>query len=610
MYPHFNYDYEHAINFKWYVEDDVEEFVVFDEAHIFTEDLDLFSKIKKLNVEISFPAKLTEDVLTLNIPYEETTRFLDSVRDALFINDNVATFPDITGVEEKFYDKMSDVGGRVFGEDGIFTDENEINKTDVMIYFYQMMGGKAKYQEWLWDEVEESLRDTLVRGSAVENDYMLLRESGLNQEQALKKFFVDNCYGLDFDVEYAVAYRKYVDSKSFILMSSNEDKFLVTADNDFIMDKVEEKISSLATVDSVISEYGGGKVPAGLINRIPTEITDIYDTRITRFLSDLAAAREEAKKPSPDLDICMVDSGIYFDVNLVSEVFIPMLEYAETAHGKAVTKAVNSNNKAAELIEKYYVDNPYVTGAAGNYGAVNYAFNPYFYVEDTNGNGLYSIRSFEDIYNDVVMPESVETIDALLWYLDPNGGAVDFANIRKLAEDNEDLILALHNHPNNLMAEYAQNGLPEDMVTYWNDLLSDPEIKAAVEKLDNNVSFDMMFFVETKIQNATLEMYYLKILDKAGVPVENILSKYTNSKAYKELTSADFHKLLDQIEECWETVDVDGVPVVNANGTTDYVFDNVLEKVGSSGDVAQASFKGFEMTITRYFADDLFQPTP
>ena len=120
----------------------------------------------------------------------------------------------------------------------------------------------------------------------------------------------------------------------------------------------------------------------------------------------------------------------------------------------------------------------------------------------------------------------------------------------------------------------------------------------------------MMFFVESKIQNATLEMYYLKVLDKAGVPVENILSKYTNSKAYKELTSADFHKLLDQLEECWETVEIDGKPVVNANGTTDYVFDNVLEKVGSSGDVATASVKGFEVIITRFFADDLFQNAP
>ena len=144
------------------------------------------------------------------------------------------------------------------------------------------------------------------------------------------------------------------------------------------------------------------------------------------------------------------------------------------------------------------------------------------------------------------------------------------------------------------------------------------KIAAAVEKLDNKVdsfkNFDMAFFVETKIQNATLEMYYLKILDKAGVPMENILGKYTNSKAYKELTHEDLEKLLCQLEECWATVEVeiDGVmvPVENAIGTTDYVFDNVLEKVGKSGNVAEAYIKGFGMKLTRFFADDLFQVAP
>ena len=611
MYPHFNYDYEHAINFKWYVEDAVEEFVVFDEAHVFTEDLNLYSKVKKLNVEIVFPEKLTDEILTLNIPYEETTRFLDSLRDALFINDNVATFPEMTGVEEQMYEKLSNVGGRVFGDDGIFNSEYEINNTDVMIYFYQMMGGKAEYRRWLWNEVESSLRDTLGRGSKVEDDYMLLRNTLPNDEIALKTFFEDNYYGLDFVSLYSVAYNKYIDSRDFIYMSSEEDEFIVTANNEFIMEKVDEKIRSLASLDAVIDEYGGGRVPEGLLNRLPMDIVkDIYEPRVQRFLDDLDAARNEAKKASPDLEKCKVDSGIIFDVNLVEELLIPGMEFAEESHTKAVNKAINSDNRAAELIEKYYVDNPYTTGAAGNFGVVNYAFEPSFYVEDTDGDGYYTIRSFENIYKDVVMPESVETIDALLWYMDSNGGAVDFAKIREIAEDNEDLILALHNHPHKLMADYAVNGLPENMEEYWEDLLSDPEIKAAVEKLDNKVSFDMMYFVESKIQNATLEMYYLKVLDRVGVPVENMLDKYTNSKAYKELTHEDFVKLLDQLEECWETVEVDGEQVVNANGTTDYVFDNVLEKVGLSGDKATASVKGFEMVITRFFADDLFQPVP
>ncbi len=600
--------YDHEINFKWYVEDDEEDYVVFDEEHVFYEDLDLFSKVKKLNVVISFPEELVGDeVLTLNVPYEESTRFLDSVRDALYLNDNIATYPETTGMEEKMYDKLSTVGGKFFDGDGVFNDEQEINNTDVMIYFYQMMGGKDGYKKWLWEEVEEAVRDALGRGTIYDKEFLDLRQ-GRNQEQALKVYFVDNYYGVDFTVEpYAEAQRKYFDSEEFIRMSTEEEYFYATLNNEFIMERVYDKIDGLKSVDAVIDEYIGDKIPAGLLNRLPMEmIENIYEPRVERFLADLKEARNAAKLSGYVKEDYPLDSGIIFDINLVEELLIPMMEYAEDMHEAAVEKAVSSDNKAAELIEKYYVDNPYTTGEAGNYGVVNYAFNPYFYVEDTDGDGMYTIRSFKNIYNEVVMPETVETIDALLWYMDPEGGAVDFARIRNLAEENEDLILALHNHPHKLMKQYAENGLPEDMAQYWDDLLSDPDIKEAVEKLDNKVSFDMMYFVEDKINNATLEMYFLKVLNKVGVPAESLLSKYTNSKAYKELTSEDFNKLLDQLEECWETVD----GIENYNGTTDYVFDNVLEKVGRSGNEAEAAFKGFEMTITRFFADTIDQVAP
>ena len=613
-YPidYYDFDHDHEINFKWYVEDDEEDYVVFDEEHVFYEDLDLFSKVKKLNVVISFPEELVGDeVLTLNVPYEESTRFLDSVRDALYLNDNIATYPETTGMEEKMYDKLSTVGGKFFDGDGVFNDEQEINNTDVMVYFYQMMGGKDGYKKWLWEEVEEAVRDALGRGTIYDKEFLDLRQ-GRNQEQALKVYFVDNYYGVDFTVEpYAEAQRKYFDSEEFIRMSTEEEYFYATLNNEFIMERVYDKIDGLKSVDAVIDEYIGDKIPAGLFNRLPMEmIEDIYEPRVERFLADLEEARNAAKLPGYVKEDYPLDSGIIFDINLVEELLIPMMEYAEDMHEAAVEKAVSSDNKAAELVEKYYVDNPYTTGKAGNYGVVNYAFNPDFYVTktrvDENGEGRYKINSFYDIYTEMVMPETVETIDALLWYMDPEGGAVDFARIRNLAEENEDLILALHNHPHNLMKQYAENGLPEDMAQYWDDLLSDPDIKGAVEKLDNKVSFDMMFFVEDKINNATLEMYFMKALDRVGVPAETFLGKYTNSKAYKELTHDDFVKLLDQLEECWETVD----GIENYNGTTDYVFDNVLEKVGRSGNEAEAAFKGFEMTLTRFFADTWDQPAP
>ncbi len=606
----------HEVNYNWYLEDGT-SYTPYEFDYVFTEDVDIYSKLKKLNVVFTFPEQLTGgEKVTLYVPYEEDTRFLDAVRDAMYINESsLMRQIELTGIEEKFYDRLSSVGGKFFDGDGLFNDKHEINNTDVMIYFYQMMGGKDSYRDWLWEEVEDAVEAALGERNGENSprrQYERLRESGLNREQALYEFFVNNYYGLDFtrqDLAHALA--NYWDSAEFIEMSTEEEFFYVTANNDFIMEKVEEKISSLASLDAVIDEYVGDRIPAGLLNRLPMDIIeDIYEPRVQRFLDQLDAARAAAANGEPK-ENCMVDSGILFDVNLVEELLIPGMEFAETAHTKAVNKAVSSGNKAAQLVEKYYVDNPYTTGKAGNYGVVNYAFNPYLYVEDEDGNGFYSIKSIEEIYNNVVMPESVESIDALLWYMDKDGGAVDFGRIRNLAEENEALILALHNHPNKLMAEYAENGLPEDIITYYNDLLSDPEIKAAVEKLDNKVSFDMMYFVESKIQNATLEMYYMKVLERLGVPAETLLSKYTNSAAYKEFTHEDFVALLDDLEYCWATETVDGEDIENANGTTDFVIDRIFEKLGKAGEDkleipgADKDVKGFNVKIVRFFADGL-----
>ena len=605
--------YEHEINFNWYIEDAEEEFVLFDEAHVFTDDLDVFAKVKKLNIVIGFPSKLTDEVLTLNIPYEEGTRFLDSLRDALFVNDNIATFPEMTGVEDAFYDKLSEAGGKFFDGEGPVNADRSLNNTDVTIYFYQMMGGKAEYKRWLWNEVEDNLLLDLSREE--KSNYESLRNKGLNQQQALYQYFELKVFGET--PEYAT--NKYYASKEFIRQSTEEEEFEVNEFNEFIMEKVDEKIRSLSTVDKFIDEYLGGKIPEGLLNRLPMEIVEnAYETRVNFFLEELETARYEAAHGHPGLT---AGSGIKIDINLVGELLKPIAEFAVDKHEALINKAKNSSNKGAELFYKYYGENPYGSALVGTYGQIDKYFaetgrdtklaEKYGDIND-NFNDLktYKIESFENIYNNVIKPLSVESIDAMLWYMDPEGAGVDFARIRNVAENNEALILALHNHPNALMAKYAVEGLPEDMTEYWNDLLSDPEIKKAVEKIDNKVSFDLMYFAESKIQNATLEVYYLKVLERVGIPVQSFLDKYTNSKAYKELTSEDFTTLLDQFEECWATVEVDGVMVENANGTTDYVFDNMFEKVGKSGNVANAYIKGFEMTVTRFFADYLEEPAP
>ena len=391
-----------------------------------------------------------------------------------------------------------------------------------------------------------------------------------------------------------------------------EQQFEVTEANLFIMEMVHEKVASMS-FDAFLDDFVAGKIPEALLDKLPLGIVEnIYNDSINGFLSDLedAIAAVEGGSTEPQY----VNSGVILNINLVTDLLVPVMEFAEDSHNKAVEKAVASGNIAAELVEKYYVDNPYVIGAAGNKGVVNYAYDPDLYVSDEDGDGYYSIKSFKDIYTSVVMPESVESIDAFLWMMDDEGGCFPFEKIKNFALENEDLILALYNHPNALMARYAEEGLPEDMAQYYEDLLENDEIREAVEKIDNKVAFDMQFFVEEKLQTESLKMYFLKALERFGVKIEVVLEKYTNSSAYKEFTEEMFEKIVDEIDMWWgdDEVEIDGeaAKIENFYGTTDYVFDTFFDKVAGEDHVASVSVKGFEMTVTRFFADYLEQAAP
>ena len=97
------------------------------------------------------------------------------------------------------------------------------------------------------------------------------------------------------------------------------------------------------------------------------------------------------------------------------------------------------------------------------------------------------------------------------------------------------------------------------------------------------------------------------IKNRVGVKAENLLGNYTSSGAYREFTEEQFDKLVEEIGNWWGEYDVDGVMIENAYGTTDYVFDTFFEKVAGDDNVANASMKGFGVTVTRFFADYLEQ---
>ncbi|MBQ3122549.1 MAG: triose-phosphate isomerase, partial [Firmicutes bacterium] len=194
---------------------------------------------------------------------------------------------------------------------------------------------------------------------------------------------------------------QYVDSKDFIEMSTEEDVFYATTNNEFIMVKVEEKIASLSSIDAVIDEYIGDRIPEGLLNKLPMKmVEDIYNPRVQKFIDQLNEAREAAEN-GEDKEDYPINSGIIFDIELVKEIMVPLMDYIKNSHEIALNKVIASENRVAELAEAYYINNPYASGSEAGYrGFVNGYIIPELYVEDLDSDGLYTIRSFVDIYED------------------------------------------------------------------------------------------------------------------------------------------------------------------------------------------------------------------
>ncbi|MBO5384155.1 MAG: hypothetical protein J6A30_07635, partial [Ruminococcus sp.] len=375
-----------------------------------------------------------------------------------------------------------------------------------------------------------------------------------------------------------------------------EEKFEVTLLNDeFIMDKVAEKVEAM-TFDAFMDEYVYARLPKNvsrsMVEKLPLEMLEnIYERSHNDFMTSLEQARINVRN---GMDDQWVYSGFYVSINPVVDVVAPMHEYVMNGYDVANNKAESHGGRVGEIYNSFYKDNPYINDVIALFDMDYDTYENNFF-EGTpkssydSSSGFY-IKSFGDIYENVLMPGVVLADDMFVWYIDK----VEFSKIRGFAEDNEDLILAMYNHPNVLMSRYAEEGLPETIEEYYHDLMEDPDIKDAFLKIDNKVSFEMEPFFMRFLTNKTVEMYYYKGLERFGMRADEILDKYDNAEIKKELTSENFADILDEIEYCW----VDR----NANATTDYVFDGGLKNLFSIVSISK-SFRGFTVSVERTFAD-------
>jgi len=575
---YFGYDYTHKLDYEWYCLDENGEYVRYDDNYVIQGDIDVYSKIKKIDVQIEVPKSIAnvDEVLIFNIPYENNTRYLDMWRDALFFNrDQIITKIDETGIEEIINDKYAEIDADSFENGSIFNDDYEFNNTDVYLYLYDVLGGKEQYKAWLWEKAEEEVTDAFDSETA--NKYFALKD-GRTREQALRAFFEENVYNLDFTRgDYADAKACYMDSKEFIVMSTEENVFYVTVYNDYIVKLIEKKL-----MDSSMAEVFYDMIPKALADRLPLKIVeDIFAPRVQRFVSQLYEARQAAKAGKAKEDY-PVDSAVHFDINLITEFITPLLGHVRKVQADAIDRISSSNNATSRLVEKYHVDNPYATSYIDGYLFAD------FFVEDTDEDGFYSPKSMSDKYDNVMMPLEVQKADALLWF----AKQVEFDEIEAVISKQENKQIGLHltNRINALRAEYSQNGLPNSVADYYEALLEDQVIKDAVEKLDNNIPFDMMFFVETKLNYELCEMFYMKMLDNLGIPDNMILA----DEGDVQYTEQDYDNYVERLEKIWSDT-----------YTVDDYFDEMLAKSGQDGEIV-IKMNGMSATVKRFISNSMF----
>ena len=424
-------------------------------------------------------------------------------------------------------------------------------------------------------------------------DYIKYAEHG----EDLAWDIVDNLLEIDDILSYAEEHLGWVDESGGQLAATlkfrdeatYDEEFEVTPDNLFIMDMVRDKVVGM-TFDGFMDEYIisrlPDRVPESYIDKLPIEIVEnIYNRAHDEFIDELDAAILKAETTG---ESSWVSSGFMVRANPVDDVVTPLYDWLLDGYDKANAKAEAYGGRVSELYLNYYRDNPYIADIVD-------LSDPDLYIDGTskpvpNETSGYYVTSFENIYYDVIMPGSVLGDDLMVWYMNK----VPFSKLRGFAEDNEALILAMYNHPNVLLQRYAEEGLPEDMSEYYYDLMEDPEIKKAFDKIDNKVSFEMEPFVLRFLTNSTAEMYYYKGLERMGMKADEILDKYAGSDVKKELTSENFEAMLDELEYCWE----DG----NKNATTDYVLGGGLHELLEIYSVDK-SFRGYTFTFERTFAD-------
>lgn len=413
-------NYTHTVPMSyWYVSDTKPgEWTPFDSTVVITKDTDVHVNIKQMTIYVDAPSLSESFALNMYAPYDDDTRFIDTVKDILFINE-LTVNRGFNQIDDEVLAKLQ-ATGLVDENKNILNIHKEILLVDVL--------GKNTINELIWDYIGDNADDD--------------------------------------DVDADTQKKSYVDQLIDELCSGKP----VTITNDRLF-MFEPILNALKTYNFGFIE---SKVPEQLKKVLPMEKIEelfarFYDDAKYGYVTKLENAMDNAR--ANPTETYYESSGVEIMINPVSDVFVPALEYAIDMKTLAEGKFADSyetyynyykNNKYAKALEGYLTAETWFDGSDNGFA--------------TKLSG-YSLKDFGDYY-DVMQSITVLADDAMLYYYNE----VPEADRDKVIDVALTKAFELANLTNGVIVDLANNGIPATLEEFILRIETNPELIAYLEK--------------------------------------------------------------------------------------------------------------------------------
>ena len=368
---------------------------------------------------------------------------------------------------------------------------------------------------------------------------------------------------------------KYVNQLIAELCDKNGTDVTVTEDRLFMFEPIYKMLSTHGW------DFFEAKIPERAKALLPlADIKKLFDRHYDPYVNGMKTAMESAK--ADPTATFYIGNGVQVDINPISDILTPMLNYVKDMKAYAEGKAPTVTKEAFIKYYPYYENNPFkdayeefmetekwVSGTDNGYTA------------DLSG---YKLHSFAAYY-DILKALAVVLDDTMSWYYDDaNVPAADREDVFAIAEDK---VLAVANMLDRFLVDYAVNGIPKTLTDLCLDIENDPTMIEIIKK------FGVEKYLEKLENNATAGKVYDTVYDKInarfGARIDAILDRLYKSKLNRYYDDAEYQKGKEILHGLF-------TDKVEDQYTVDTIFDKFLK----GADQKEEEFNGITIELLRH----------